>query len=338
MSGQIAEYEQGRLTILWHGDAGERKETVKVVETTEILRELQAREPGDAGDRNQRPTVRADGNWLDKGARIVLRARQGVATRIVIARSEIKPRRADPDEDGPRGLRNEVHTSTSVKTVDGHTVVMANGKEVWAGPTRGRVVARSHTVNGASFSAVFDGDKVIWENVPGAAAQLNQPDPAFPRERRRHDEESPIQEPVQEKPAEPVKLIPAGILLRDGGRIEGTIVAADATQIRYQDAQGKEAVLSTGKAAVLLLKAVPETHTDLLERNRRGVLLANGDFIEGDLVGLEAGKLTLASVLFGLKYYQTGREGVAVVLSGPPPKAAPLPPSLKGYAPTGSKN
>ncbi len=60
----------------------------------------------------------------------------------------------------------------SVRCVNGQTTVTYKGAEVFSGQTSGAVSARSSNVNGAEYAAAFDGDKVLWENVSGAAAQL----------------------------------------------------------------------------------------------------------------------------------------------------------------------
>jgi hypothetical protein len=60
----------------------------------------------------------------------------------------------------------------SVKSRNGETVVMYQGKEISIGPTKGKVFAKSKSVNSASYAVVYDGDQVVWENVPGAAEQF----------------------------------------------------------------------------------------------------------------------------------------------------------------------
>ena len=60
-------------------------------------------------------------------------------------------------------------SSLSVSTVNGQTTVLYNGKEVFSGPTKGKVSSRSVSRDGKDFAAAWDGDKVIWENVKGAA-------------------------------------------------------------------------------------------------------------------------------------------------------------------------
>ena len=63
-------------------------------------------------------------------------------------------------------------TGIGVSTVNGQSVVMLNGKEIYSGPATGAVSSRSCNVNGVEYSAVFDGDKVLWESAPGAAKQM----------------------------------------------------------------------------------------------------------------------------------------------------------------------
>lgn len=62
--------------------------------------------------------------------------------------------------------------SISSKTVNGSTVIVYQGKEISLGKTDGPVSARALSVNGTNYAAVFEGDRVIWENTPGAAQQL----------------------------------------------------------------------------------------------------------------------------------------------------------------------
>lgn len=60
----------------------------------------------------------------------------------------------------------------SVKTENGDTTVTYKGEKVFEGRTSGMVSARASNVNGTEYAAVFDGDKVIWENTSGAADQI----------------------------------------------------------------------------------------------------------------------------------------------------------------------
>jgi hypothetical protein len=68
----------------------------------------------------------------------------------------------------------------SVKSENGRTVVVWQGKEVFSGQTTGHVVARSANINGVDLAAAFAGDHVIWESSPGAAQHLRAADHADP--------------------------------------------------------------------------------------------------------------------------------------------------------------
>ena len=71
--------------------------------------------------------------------------------------------------------------SISTSTTNGETVVHWNGKEVFRGAANGPIAAKSRTVNGEEFAAVFAGDRVLWENKPGAAAAIGSaPAPKLP--------------------------------------------------------------------------------------------------------------------------------------------------------------
>jgi hypothetical protein len=64
-------------------------------------------------------------------------------------------------------------TSTiSVKTVNHQTVVVYNGQDYPVGATHGQVSAKAKTIDGVSYAAAFDGDRVVWENVAGAAHKV----------------------------------------------------------------------------------------------------------------------------------------------------------------------
>jgi len=58
---------------------------------------------------------------------------------------------------------------------------------------------------------------------------------------------------------------------------------------------------------------VPERFRARLVGKRKGILLRNGDFIEGELQELKTDWLTINSVLFGIKVYGRG-EVIALML------------------------
>ena len=60
----------------------------------------------------------------------------------------------------------------TIKTVNGRTVIVYQGQEFSVGPTRGKLSAKTKSADGEDYAATFEGDRVIWENVPGAAKQV----------------------------------------------------------------------------------------------------------------------------------------------------------------------
>jgi hypothetical protein len=79
---------------------------------------------------------------------------------------------APSTEKAVSSVSSSASTGVSVSTVNGQAVVTLNGKEVYSGPAKGKVSSHSRKVDGVEYCAVYDGDTVVWENVPGAAQQL----------------------------------------------------------------------------------------------------------------------------------------------------------------------
>jgi hypothetical protein len=52
------------------------------------------------------------------------------------------------------------------------TTVVFNGRQVFMGSTGGTVSSKAGSSNGIELAAVYDDDRVIWENVPGAGQFL----------------------------------------------------------------------------------------------------------------------------------------------------------------------
>jgi hypothetical protein len=72
--------------------------------------------------------------------------------------------------------------SISTSTINSHTVITFNGNQVWEGDTKGPVRAKSVSDNGVTFAAAFEGERVLWENSPGAAEHLKQTRIASPNQ------------------------------------------------------------------------------------------------------------------------------------------------------------
>ena len=80
--------------------------------------------------------------------------------------------------------------------------------------------------------------------------------------------------------------------------------------------------LRTADVARVLFQ--PEFEANALTAGRAGVLLSNGDFIDGDFRGIEAGCVKINSVLLGQRRYELNRKVAAVLLRDVTTHPAPL--------------
>jgi hypothetical protein len=107
-----------------------------------------------------------------------------------------------------------------------------------------------------------------------------------------------------------------GIVYRDGNVVAGTIVSADKASVCYERG-GKGYVTPLEGVARLVFSPVPP---DMAMPGRPGILLANGDFIEGEVSDLSVQpvewprpaqlKAAVRSVLFGTRSFETARDVV----------------------------
>lgn len=115
-----------------------------------------------------------------------------------------------------------------------------------------------------------------------------------------------------------------GLLLRDGTSIPADIITADDTQVVFRrNGEGamEESILTTRVSAVLL-QPLPEKKRAELNHATAGLLLKNGDFLEGDCREFKAGEVTMSSVLFGLKKFEAKRTARALVFHPLPDPAS----------------
>lgn len=99
--------------------------------------------------------------------------------------------------------------------------------------------------------------------------------------------------------------------LRDGGILAGKFLGTDGSVVRWQ-ALGREWNVSLVNVSRLLLEPRAETQVTRLRPERPGALLANGDFVDGELLAGEPGRLRISSVLFGIRSYSAEGSVLAV--------------------------
>ncbi|MEN9575449.1 MAG: hypothetical protein RL514_3304 [Verrucomicrobiota bacterium] len=101
--------------------------------------------------------------------------------------------------------------------------------------------------------------------------------------------------------------------LRDGGILSGKFLSTDGSVVRWH-ALGREWEVSLVNVSRLLLEPRAETQVTRLRPERPGALLANGDFVDGELLAGEPGRLRISSVLFGIRSYSAEGSVLAVLI------------------------
>ena len=109
-----------------------------------------------------------------------------------------------------------------------------------------------------------------------------------------------------------------GVVTWDGSFLAAPLVSADDTALQFGGAQ-KEFSLSTVNAARIIFQNLSAQRAAKIEPGRAGILLVNGDFVDGEFKGYERGRVKMSSVLFGLKFFDATYEVVAVILRDPAP-------------------
>ena len=103
--------------------------------------------------------------------------------------------------------------------------------------------------------------------------------------------------------------------------VPATSVRAMPTELQL-DSDGEKMKVSTLDVAGILFQPGDPGQFPALKTGRPGVVLRNGDFMDGEFRGLDGGAVVLSSVLFGLRRLEIGKEAVAVVFHALPPNAA----------------
>ena len=107
----------------------------------------------------------------------------------------------------------------------------------------------------------------------------------------------------------------AGLMLLDGAMIAAQITGLDETQVAFCRANGNQESMLLSKVAALLFRPLPENKRSVLNRNTFGLLLCNGDFVEGKAKNLADKRLLISSTVLGIKSYSIEREAVALILA-----------------------
>lgn len=115
---------------------------------------------------------------------------------------------------------------------------------------------------------------------------------------------------------------PPGIVLRHGAFFAGTIDRATETSLRLSGLL-RTVPVSTVNVARIVCQPLSAAMASRLVPGRSGVLLAKGDFVDGDFRGMENGEIKLSTILFGLRTFNAKKEVLAVALREPAKAALP---------------
>ena len=117
-------------------------------------------------------------------------------------------------------------------------------------------------------------------------------------------------------PVFPPATVPIGVLTWGGAFLAGGVRGADDSAVRLTDPPAGF-TLTTANTAAIFFQPITPYRASRLRAARPGVLLVNGDFVEGEFKSLESGSIKLTSVLFGERSFEVIREAAAVILRKP---------------------
>ncbi len=106
---------------------------------------------------------------------------------------------------------------------------------------------------------------------------------------------------------------PRGMVTRGGSVIASDIVGIEEGGLTLSRS-GKGMTVQLAEIARLQFVPLVGALGDKAQTSRAGVLLQNGDFVEGEFKRMDKGRVTIASLLFGDKSLEMKREAAALVL------------------------
>ncbi|HZO84927.1 MAG TPA: hypothetical protein VFC26_06925, partial [Verrucomicrobiae bacterium] len=114
-------------------------------------------------------------------------------------------------------------------------------------------------------------------------------------------------------PANPFRPV---VHLQSGSRLMGRIHGATASEVSFMGPLPKSPVALPAVSRIDF-QWVPYRFLTFLNEARPGILLASGDFIEGEFKGVKDQRAALSSVLVGVRTYDVNQDVLCVVLRPP---------------------
>ncbi|MDB5318663.1 MAG: hypothetical protein JWN40_294 [Phycisphaerales bacterium] len=133
--------------------------------------------------------------------------------------------------------------------------------------------------------------------------------------------------PVTTADAAPASAAPQptkeGLTLRSGTHLAAAqIDKANDASLHFTKGDRNDTLSLAAVARIIYRELPPETVAKIPEQ-RAGVLLKEGDFVEGAFKGLQQGRIHLSSVLFGLAKFDPREKAIALILNDLDPAARP---------------
>ena len=116
--------------------------------------------------------------------------------------------------------------------------------------------------------------------------------------------------------------IAQAVILRNGTTLAAVIQSVDEIMVKFVS-QGRSFSLPLIEVARLQWRDIPPERLAALPPGRRGALLANGDFFDGEIARLDNQQVKINSVRFGSRTFNLVNEVATVVLRDRLPSTAP---------------
>jgi hypothetical protein len=111
-----------------------------------------------------------------------------------------------------------------------------------------------------------------------------------------------------------------GVVLRNGSVLSGQVQSASTSAVHLARERSGELSIPLTEVARILFAPAPKALASKIEPGHPGILLANGDFLEGEFEGMEGERIRMNSVLFGPKHFES-RQALLVVVRDVVPAA-----------------
>jgi len=107
----------------------------------------------------------------------------------------------------------------------------------------------------------------------------------------------------------------SGVVLRSGTLIAGNIERVDAKEVRIRRTDNEQISLNPASVSRVFYASLSEGMRAKVERGSLGIMLQDGDFVDGELKEIDGDRISVSSVVFGIT--QIERRQVAAVILRP---------------------